>query len=57
MSPWPIGDLPATGVDNSEFVSSGSENDRKSVKYDFKKPVQRVKEPSFPTPEAKWAFI
>ena len=47
------GALPATGIDNSEVVGSGSGNEGKSAKSDFTKPMRRVEEPSFLTPDAR----
>ena len=48
--------LPATAVDDNEVIRSSSRNERKSAKSDFIKPVHRVEEPSFLTPDARWAF-
>ena len=52
----PAGFLPAIGIDNRKVVSSNGENDRKLAKSDFTKPVHRVEEPSFLTPDARRAF-
>ena len=51
------GALPVTNVSNSEVVSSSGGNDRKSAKSIFTKPVRKVEEPSFLTPDARQAFI
>ena len=56
MSPKLAGVLPATGVDNSKVVGSSVRNERKLAKSDFTKPVCRVEEPSFLTPDARQAF-
>ena len=54
-NPQPNDALPATGID--EVVRNSSRNDRKSAKSDFLKPVRKVEEPSFLTPNARQAFI
>ena len=56
-SPQPAVALPATAVDDSEVVGSSRENEGKSAKSDFIKPVRGAEEPSFLTPEARRAFI
>ena len=53
----PAGALPATAVDNSEIVGNSSGNEKKSAKSDFTKPMRRVEEPSFLTPNARRVFI
>ena len=55
-SPQPAGALPATAVDDSEVVGSSGGNEGKSAKSDFTKPVRRVEEPSFLTPNTRQAF-
>ena len=55
-SPQPAGALLATVVDDSEVVGSSGGNEGKLAKSDFTKPVRRVEEPSFLTPDARQAF-
>ena len=55
-SPQPAGALSATTVDDNEVVGSNGRNEGKSAKSDFTKPVRRVEEPSFLTPDARQAF-
>ena len=55
-SPQPSGALPATGIDNGKVVGSSAENEGKSAKSDFTKPVRRVEKPSFLTPNTRQAF-
>ena len=55
-SPQPADALPATGVDDSEVIRSSGRNEEKLAKSDFTKPVRRVEEPSFLTPDARQAF-
>ena len=55
-SPQPAGALLATAVDDSEVVGSSGRNEGKLVKSDFTKPVRKVEEPSFLTPDARRAF-
>ena len=55
-SPQPAGALPATTVDDSEVIGSSGENEGKSAKSDFTKPVRRAEEPSFFTPDTRQAF-
>ena len=55
-SPQPAGTLSASAVDDSEVVESSSENEGKSAKSDFTKPVRGAEEPSFLTPDARRAF-
>ena len=52
----PAGTLPAIAVDNSEVIGSSGRNERKSAKSDFTKPMRKAEEPSFLTPDARWAF-
>ena len=52
----PVGALPATEIDNSNFVGSSSKNDRKSAKSNFSKPMHKVKKSSFLTPNTRQAF-
>ena len=52
-SPQPASTLPATGVDDSKVIRSGSRNDGKSAKSDFTKPMRGAEEPTFLTPDAK----
>ena len=55
-SPQPAGALLATVVDDSEVVGSSGGNEGKLAKSDFTKPVRRVEELSFLTPDARQAF-
>ena len=55
-SPKPAGALPATSVDNSKVVRSSDKNEGKLAKSDFTKPMRRVEEPSFLTPDVRRAF-
>ena len=55
-SPQPADTLIATGVDDSKVVGSSGRNKGKSTKSDFIKPVRRAEEPSFLTPDTRWAF-
>ena len=48
--------LLATDVDNNKVVDSSGKNDKKSAKFDFIKPVHKVKKPSFLTPNTRQAF-
>ena len=48
--------LLATGLDNIEVVGSSGRNDRKSAKSDFTKPVRKVEESSFLTPDTRRVF-
>ena len=56
ISPQPSSVLPAIRIDNRKVISSSGENDRKSAKSDFTKPVQRVEKPSFLTSDARQVF-
>ena len=55
-SSQPVSILLATSVDNSEVIDSSGENDRKLAKSNFTKPMYRVEESSFLTPNARQTF-
>ena len=55
-SPQPAGTLPTTGVNDSKVVDNSGENDRKSAKSNFTKPLHRAEKPSFLTSNARQAF-
>ena len=48
--------LSSTSVDNSKDISSGSKNNKKLAKPNFKKNVRKVGEFSFLTPNARGVF-
>ena len=52
----PVGALLATSIDDSKVVGSSGRNDRKLAKSDFTKPMQRAKELSFLTLDARQVF-
>ena len=54
--PQPSGALSATSINNSKVVGNSGENDRKSAKSDFTKPVRRAEEPGSLTSDARQAF-
>ena len=55
-SPQLASGLPATSIENSEIIGSGSRNDEKLAKSNFTKPIHEVEEPSFLTSNDRWAF-
>ena len=53
MSPKLANTLSVTGVNNNKVVGSSNKNNRKLAKSDFIKPMCRVEESSFLTPNAR----
>ena len=49
----PADALPATGLDDSKVFGNSGENNIKSAKSDFTKPIRRAKESSFLTPNTR----